>query len=434
MDKLRVGVAGLGTVGGGLLQLLTAQKDIIEERCGRPVSVVAVSARNQSKHQDLNLADIKWHADATSLAVDQNVDVVCELIGGADGVALRVCEAALNAGKDVVTANKAMMAVHGARLASLAEKQGVEIYYEAAVAGGIPIIKAIREGLSGNQISGVVGILNGTCNYILTDMHDAALAGESRDFDTVLKEAQQLGYAESDPSTDIDGIDAAHKLAILTSASFGTEVDFSSIYVEGIRHISAVDIEYAVELGYRVKLLAIARMGTDGIQQRVHPCMVRERTTIARVDGVNNAIVVESDFAGTTIYEGPGAGRNATASAVAADLVDMAKGNRTPTFSVPTSNLTQPSFNTIDRISGLYYIRLMLLDKPGVIADIAACLRDQDVSVESMLQRSRSPGDVVPVVLTTHESTESSVQNALRLMQALPSVIETPRMIRIEEI
>ena len=360
--------------------------------------------------------------------------MVCELIGGTDGIALQVCESALSSGKDVVTANKAMLAVHGARLASLAEKHDVEIYYEAAVAGGIPIIKSIREGLSGNRISGVVGILNGTCNYILTDMHDAALAGESRDFNKVLKEAQRLGYAESDPSTDIDGIDAAHKLCILTSVAFGTKIDFTSTYVEGIRHISAVDVEYAVELGYRIKLLAIARIRKNGIQQRVHPCMVRERTTIARVDGVNNAIVVQSDFAGTTIYEGPGAGGDATASAVAADLVDVAKQHRTPTFAVPTSSLDKPSFAPIDQIASAYYIRLMLVDKPGVIADIAACLRDQEVSVESMLQRRRSPGDVVPVVLTTHDSTEASVRLALNTMETLPSVTEKPQMIRIEDI
>ncbi len=434
MTILRVGIAGLGTVGGGLFRLLVNQTETIAERCGRTISVTAISARDRDKERDLNLSGIKWHEDAVSLARDDNVDVVCELIGGTDGIALQVCESALSSGKDVVTANKAMLAVHGARLASLAEKHDVEIYYEAAVAGGIPIIKSIREGLSGNRISGVVGILNGTCNYILTDMHDAALAGESRDFNKVLKEAQRLGYAESDPSTDIDGIDAAHKLCILTSVAFGTKIDFTSTYVEGIRHISAVDVEYAVELGYRIKLLAIARIRKNGIQQRVHPCMVRERTTIARVDGVNNAIVVQSDFAGTTIYEGPGAGGDATASAVAADLVDVAKQHRTPTFAVPTSSLDKPSFAPIDQIASAYYIRLMLVDKPGVIADIAACLRDQEVSVESMLQRRRSPGDVVPVVLTTHDSTEASVRLALNTMETLPSVTEKPQMIRIEDI
>ena len=434
MTELRVGVAGLGTVGGGLVKLLATQRSVIEERCGLSVLVTAVSAKDRSRERGFDLGAAVWHDDAVSLAKDENVDVVCELIGGIGGVALAVCEAAINETKHVVTANKAMMAVHGARLATLSEDKGVGIHYEAAVAGGIPIIKAIREGLSGNSVSGVVGILNGTCNYILTNMHDAALAGESRDFETVLEEAQKLGYAEADPSMDIDGVDAAHKLAILTSVAFGSVIDFDSIHVEGIRHISAVDIEYAIELGYRVKLLAIARKGMEGIQQRVHPCMVAERATIAHVDGVNNAIVVQSDFAGTTIYEGPGAGESATASAVASDLVDIARQHRTPTFSVPTTQLEKRSSAPMEQISGPYYIRLMLVDKPGVIADIAACLRDQNVSVESMIQRSRNPGDAVPVVLTTHEAQEISLQRALHSIDALQSVLETPRMIRIEEI
>ncbi|MFP6754563.1 MAG: homoserine dehydrogenase [Alphaproteobacteria bacterium] len=434
MTELRVGVAGLGTVGGGLVKLLATQRSVIEERCGLSVLVTAVSAKDRSRERGFDLGAAVWHDDAVSLAKDENVDVVCELIGGIGGVALAVCEAAIHESKHVVTANKAMMAVHGARLATLSEDKGVGIHYEAAVAGGIPIIKAIREGLSGNSVSGVVGILNGTCNYILTNMHDAALAGESRDFETVLEEAQKLGYAEADPSMDIDGVDAAHKLAILTSVAFGSVIDFDSIHVEGIRHISAVDIEYAIELGYRVKLLAIARKGMEGIQQRVHPCMVAERATIAHVDGVNNAIVVQSDFAGTTIYEGPGAGESATASAVASDLVDIARQHRTPTFSVPTTQLEKRSSAPMEQISGPYYIRLMLVDKPGVIADIAACLRDQNVSVESMIQRSRNPGDAVPVVLTTHEAQEISLQRALHSIDALQSVLETPRMIRIEEI
>ena len=434
MTELRVGVAGLGTVGGGLVKLLATQRSVIEERCGLSVLVTAVSAKDRSRERGFDLEGAVWHDDAVSLAKDENVDVVCELIGGIGGVALAVCEAAIHESKHVVTANKAMMAVHGARLATLSEDKGVGIHYEAAVAGGIPIIKAIREGLSGNSVSGVVGILNGTCNYILTNMHDAALAGESRDFETVLEEAQKLGYAEADPSMDIDGVDAAHKLAILTSVAFGSVIDFDSIHVEGIRHISAVDIEYAIELGYRVKLLAIARKGMEGIQQRVHPCMVAERATIAHVDGVNNAIVVQSDFAGTTIYEGPGAGESATASAVASDLVDIARQHRTPTFSVPATQLEKRSSAPMEQISGPYYIRLMLVDKPGVIADIAACLRDQNVSVESMIQRSRNPGDAVPVVLTTHEAQEISLQRALHSIDALQSVLETPRMIRIEEI
>ena len=434
MTNLRVGVAGLGTVGSGLVKLLAAQQSSIRERCGLTISTTAICAKNRDLERKFNTNDFVWHNDVSSLAEDANVDVVCELIGGIDGPALTVCKTALTSGKHVVTANKAMMAVHGQNLARLAEENGVSIHYEAAVAGGIPIVKAMREGLAGNNFSAVVGILNGTCNYILTSMHDAALEGKSQDFGTVLKEAQRLGYAEGDPSTDIDGIDAAHKLAILTSLAFGTVIDFESIHTEGIRHISAVDIEYAIELGYRVKLLAIARKSGDGVHQRVHPCMVRERATIAHVDGVNNAIVVQSNFAGTTIYEGPGAGGDATASAVASDLVDIARQHQTSTFSIPAADLEQPSAASMDEIAGPYYIRLMLLDKPGVIADIAARLRDQDVSVESMIQRSRNPGDVVPVVLTTHEANEKSIQSALQSIEMIESVVEKPRMIRIEEI
>ena len=434
MTNLRVGIAGLGTVGSGLVKLLTAQDAIIRERCGLTISATAVCAKNRNRERDFDTKTFVWHDDVSSLAQDENIDVVCELIGGIDGPALTACKTALTSGKHVVTANKAMMAVHGQKLANLAEQNGVSIHYEAAVAGGIPIVKAVREGLSGNNFYGVVGILNGTCNYILTSMHDAALEGTSQDFGAVLKEAQRLGYAETDPSTDIDGVDAAHKLAILTSLAFGTVIDFDSIHVEGIRHVSAVDIEYAIELGYRVKLLAIARKSGEEIHQRVHPCMVRERATIAHVDGVNNAIVVQSDFAGTTIYEGPGAGGDATASAVAGDLVDIARKHRTSTFSIPASDLEQLSAASMDEVAGPYYIRLMLVDKPGVIADIAACLRDQDVSVESMIQRSRNPGDVVPVVLTTHEANEKSIQSALQSIETLQSVVEKPRMIRIEEI
>ena len=434
MTALRIGVAGLGTVGGGLVKLLTAQRGVLEDRCGRPLHVTAVSARNRSRDRGFDLDAAGWHDDPVAIARSDDVDVVCELIGGEDGPALALCEAAIGAGKHVVTANKAMLAVHGAKLAAHAEANGVQLRYEAAVAGGIPIIKAVREGLAGNRFSGVFGILNGTCNYILTEMHDAVVAGETREFATVLEEAQALGYAEAEPSTDIDGIDAAHKLALLTSLAFGCPVNFDAVHIEGIRHISALDIAYAVELGYRVKLLAIARETPSGIEQRVHPCMVPARAPIARVDGVNNAIVVQGDFVGTTIFEGPGAGEGATASAVAGDLVDIARGQRAPTFAVPADRLERRPFAPMERIVGPYYLRLMLLDQPGVIADIAACLRDQSVSVESMLQRARNPGDAVPVVLTTHEAEEGALRRALEAIDKLDSVVETPRMIRIEDI
>ena len=434
MTALRVGIAGLGTVGGGLVKLLQQQAKIIEARCGVPIVVTAVSARNRTQQRDFDVANLVWHENAVLLARDKNVDVVCELIGGSDGISLELCVSALEAGKHVVTANKALMAIHGSTLAQKAESNNVELRYEAAVAGGIPVIKAIREGLSGNTIRGVFGILNGTCNYILTEMHSAAAAGQNQNFDDVLKTAQKLGYAEADPSTDIDGIDAAHKLALLSSLCFGTVVDFDSIAVEGIRYVSSVDIEYAVELGYVIKLLAVARRTSTGVEQRVQPSMVSVKTPIAHVNGVSNAVVVQSDFCGETIYQGPGAGEGATASAVASDIVDIARGHRIPTFAVPAKNLEPIEANSALGTSAAYYIRLMVLDKPGVIADVAARLRDHNVSMESMLQRSRSPGDTVPVVITTHETDGINLRKAMGQIEMLSSVVETPRIIHIESL
>ena len=291
-------------------------------------------------------------------------------------------------------------------------------------------------GLSNTEQSDqtIYGILNGTCNYILTRMHDSIAAGEKTEFSQILREAQELGYAESDPSTDIDGIDAAHKIALLSSLAFGIPVDFNSVYIEGIRHISALDIAYALELGYRVKLLAIAKDTQAGIEQRVHPCMVPVNTPIANVNGVNNAIVVNADFLGTAVFEGPGAGGGATASAVAGDVLDLARGQKLATFGIPFKALSSRKYAPIQNIISPYYLRLMLLDQPGVIADIAACLRDQSVSVESMIQRARSPGEAVPVVLTTHEAEEGAVRLAISTIDQLPGVLETPRMIRIEDI
>ena len=434
MTALRVGIAGLGTVGGGLVKLLRQQSKIIETRCGIPVEITAVSARDKTRSRDFDLADLVWHNNAKSLATDQNVDVICELIGGSDGISLELCEAAIAAGKHIVTANKALMAIHGAKLAQQAENRGVEVRYEAAVAGGIPVIKAIREGLSANTIDGIFGILNGTCNYILTEMHNAAASQKSPDFSEVLKSAQKLGYAESDPSTDIDGIDAAHKLALLSSLSFGTSVDFESISIEGIRYINPTDIAYAVELGYRIKLLAVARKTNSNIEQRVQPSMVPEDSPLAHVNGVTNAIVVQSNFCGDTIYQGPGAGEGATASAVASDIIDIARGQKLPAFSVPARKLNTSSTQQAAIAPAAYYIRLMVLDQPGVIADVAAQLRDHDVSMESMLQRSRNPGDAVPVVITTHGTDGSRLRNAMKEIESLSSVVEAPRIIRIESL
>ena len=424
---LSVALAGLGTVGGGVLKMLRDNADIVAARAGRPIAVTAVSARDRTKDRGFALSGLHWYEDPVTLAADPGVDVVVELIGGSDGAALAVAEAALRAGKPLVTANKALLAVHGAQLARLAEQAGVALGFEAAVAGGIPVIKALREGLSGNRISSVAGILNGTCNYILTQMRE-----RGREFAEVLADAQKLGYAEADPSFDIDGIDAAHKLAILAALAFGRPVAFEAVHVEGIKRISAVDIAFASELGYRIKLLGIARRTEAGIETRVHPCMVPGTAPIARVDGVFNAVVAEGDFVGRVMLEGRGAGAGPTASAVVADLIDIARNRLTPVWGASGSALSDAPSVPMSNHVGAYYLRLMVVDRPGVIADVTAILRDMGVSLESMLQRGRSPGEAVPVVLVTHETRESAMRDALDRIAALPTVMQQPTLIRIE--
>lgn len=425
---LRIGVAGLGTVGGGVLKLVSANADLLSKRTGRPIQVVAVSARDRSRDRGVDLSNVRWYENAADLAVDPDVDVFVELIGGSDGIARQAVEAALAAGKHVVTANKALLAHHGAALAKAAESAGLTLAFEAAVAGGIPAIKGLREGLAANNIREVHGILNGTCNYILTEMRTTG-----RDFADVLADAQRLGYAEADPSFDVDGVDAAHKLAVLTAVAFGAHVDFKSVHIEGIRHVSALDINYAQELGYRIRLLGIARRTPDGIEQRVHPCMVPITSPCGATDGVFNAVVADGDFVDKVVLVGRGAGAGPTASAVVADLVDIARGRSTPTFGVPAGELEPAKAAPLSRRRGRYYVRLMVVDRPGVIAEIAATLRDQNVSMEAFLQRGRAPGEAVPVVWTTHDTDEAAMQQALATIASLDSVLEPPRMIRIED-
>ena len=424
---LSVGVAGLGTVGAGVLRLLRDNAALVTARAGRPVVVTAVSARDRGRDRGIATAELRWYDDPAGLAADPAVDVVVEVIGGAEGPARTVVEAALRAGKPVVTANKALMAVHGAALAQMAGVAGVALAFEAAVAGGIPVIKALREGLAGNRIDSIAGILNGTCNYILTVMRE-----KGREFSDVLAEAQRLGYAESDPSFDVDGIDAAHKLAILTALAFNRPVDFAAVHIEGIRAVSATDIAFASELGYRIKLLGIARRTPDGIESRVHPCMVPEAAPIARVDGVFNAVVAEGDFVGRVMLEGRGAGAGPTSSAVVADLIDIARNRFTPVWGAEDAALSHAPAVPMSAHVGAYYLRLMVVDRPGVIADVTAALRDAGVSLESMLQRGRAPGESVPVVLTTHDTNEAAMRRALAAIAALDAVLEPPALIRIE--
>ena len=428
-DPLRIAIAGLGTVGAGTLRVLTQHGELLSARARRSLRVTAVSARNKSKDRGVPLDGLAWFDDPVALAVEAEADVVVELIGGEDGPAKAVCEAALAAGRHVVTANKALLAVHGSALVDAAEQAGKALNFEAAVAGGIPIVKALREGLAGNEITRVYGIFNGTCNYILTEMRE-----QRRSFADVLEEAQRLGYAEAEPSMDVDGIDAGQKLALLASLAFGSRINFGSVYTEGIRQISLLDIDYAEELGYRIKLLGSAQRTDDGLEQRVYPRMVDQRLPIAHVEGAENAVVAVGDFVGNTMFQGPGAGAGPTASAVVADLVDIARERWTPTLGIAASELQALPDAPIERHRGAYYVRLMVTDRPGVIADVTAVFRDEQVSIESMIQRARSETEAVPVVLNMHECEEAAMQRALSRIAALDSVVEAPTMIRIESL
>jgi homoserine dehydrogenase len=427
VTPLSIGIAGLGTVGAGVMRLLSENAPIVAARAGRGIRVASVSARDRTRDRGVPLDGIRWHDDPAALAHDPAVDVVVELIGGSDGPARGLVEAALDAGKPVVTANKALLAVRGPDLAARAQRSGASLGFEAAVAGGIPIIKALREGLAGNRIDRVAGILNGTCNYILTTMRE-----QGRDFAAVLADAQALGYAEADPSFDVDGIDAAHKLAILAALAFNRPVAFDAVHIEGIRAVSATDIAFADELGYRIKLLGIARRTEAGVESRVHPCMVPLSLPLARVDGVFNAIVAEGDFVGRIMLEGRGAGAGPTASAVVADLVDIARGRAAPVWGTAEDALSNLPSVPMSAHVGAYYLRLMVVDRPGVIADVTAALRDSGVSLESMLQRGRAPGEAVPVVLVTHETDEAAMRTACATIAGLDSVLEPPALIRIE--
>lgn len=428
---MTLAVAGLGTVGAGTVKLLHENRALIAARAGADVAVGAVSARDASKNRGVDLSNFQWFDDPVEMATQADADIFVELIGGSGGAAKAAVLAALGAGKHVVTANKALIAHHGAALAERAEAAGLVLAYEAAVAGGIPIIKVMREGLAANRFDRVYGILNGTCNYILTAMRETG--GEFAD---ILAEAQALGYAEADPSFDIDGVDAAHKLAILAALAFGSAVRFEDLHIEGIRDISALDIKSVDELGYRIKLLGIANRQEGRAELRVHPCLVDKSAPIAAVEGVTNAVVAEGNFVGSVICEGPGAGAGPTASAVVSDVIDIARGIKLPTFATPVSSMPVLETSPMDGHRGCHYIRLTVHDQPGVIADVAAALRDEGISVESMLQRGRGTeaDGAVPVILTTHETTEAALNRALSRISAMSTTLGPPCVLRIESL
>ena len=428
-SPLKIAVAGLGTVGAELVRILARDADMLTARAGRPLVVTDISARTRNRDRGVDLSPYTWHDDAAEMAAKADVDIVVELVGGADGPAHAIVQNGLNAGRDVVTANKAMLAKHGVELAAQAERAGKVLAYEAAVAGGIPIVKALREGLAGNHVTGIYGILNGTCNFILTTMRETG-----RGFADVLKEAQDLGYAEADPAFDIDGNDAGQKLAIMASIAFGIPVDEQAVYLEGITSVSADDIAFADELGYRIKLLGIARRTEAGIEQRVHPVMIARTAPLGQIEGVTNAVEVAGSAVGTVVLTGPGAGAGATASSVLSDLVDIAAGRRTPTFGVPYTMLKGEAAAPMDELVSAFYVRLMVWDRPGVIAGVAGALGRHGVSLESMLQRGRDPGEVVPIVMVSHECKEAAMRAALAEISHLDSVVEPPTMIRIESL
>jgi homoserine dehydrogenase len=434
---LKVGIAGLGTVGAEVVRLIESQSSALSARCGRGVRVAAVTARSKAKKRGLDLGGIAWAKDPLALAADPAIDCFVELIGGAGEPALSAIETALKSGKSVVTANKALIAKHGLRLAKAAETHGGALNFEAAVGGAIPVIKTLREGLAGTTIERVYGILNGTCNYILTRMEQEGLS-----FADCLKDAQRLGYAEADPSFDVDGHDTAQKLAILASLAFGTKVAQGAVYVEGISSIAPQDLRAASELGYRVKLLGVAMRTAKGIEQRVHPTMVPKSSSIAQVMGVTNAVTIDGAGISPITLVGPGAGGAATASAVVADIADVARGVRVNPFGRPVDRLRVTEKAPMERHEGGYYIRLMARDLPGTAATIATRLAEQKISIESIVQRHPNGVDVarlagkstpVPVLLITYATHEDAVYRALQAVQRDKVISGRPQVIRIEK-
>ena len=419
---MKIAIAGLGTVGGGVVKALEGAD--LAARAGRGIEIVAVSARDPKKARGFAVKN--WTADPLSLA-KSDADVVVELIGGEEGVARQLVEAALHNGKHVVTANKALLAKHGKALAERAEKKGLQLKFEAAAAGGIPIVKTLRESLIAHGVDAVKGILNGTCNYILTEME-----ATGRAFADVLAEAQRLGYAEADPALDVGGGDTAHKLALLSSLAFGTAPDMSSMTVEGIEHITPDDIRFASEFGFRIKLLGVARRVGGFIDQKVHPAMVRVRSPLANVSGAANGVLVDAGAAGSYFFSGRGAGEAPTASAVISDIVEIARGSFTPVFGRPAATLIPLAPAKAGAALSAWYLRFEVLDVPGVLAAIAGHLADTGVSIESMIQRGRAPGEPVAIVMITHETAQDAVERALKAIAASDKVRARPCMIPME--
>ncbi len=426
-DPLRLGIAGLGTVGVGVVRILRQQAPLLEARLGRKLAISAVSARSKGRDRGVNISAYAWEDDPVALATRDDVDVFVELMGGEDGPAKAATEAALAAGKHVVTANKAMLAMHGQALAEAAEAKGLALRYEAAVAGGIPVIKTLMEGLAGNEITRVMGVMNGSCNYILTRMEDSG-----KTYQDIFAEADGLGYLEADPQLDVGGIDAAHKLAILSSIAFGTAVDFDGIQLEGIERVSIEDIRAAADMGYKIKLLGVTQKTARGLEQRMQPCLVPQTSPLGQLDGGTNMVVIEGDAVGQIVLRGAGAGEGPTASAVMADICDIAKGVNAPVFGQPATTL-ESAPRAASQTPAAYYLRMGLVDKPGALAKIATVLGEAGVSINRMRQYEHDAA-AAPVLIVTHKTTRAALDQAIAAMDATGVMAAAPVALRIEEV
>jgi homoserine dehydrogenase len=424
---LRLGLAGLGTVGMGVVKIIQTHRDLLAARAGRPITITAVSARDRTRNRDADLSAFAWEDDPVALARRDDVDIFVEVMGGHEGPARHATEAAIASGKDVVTANKALMAHHGQALAERAEAAGRVIRFEAAVAGGIPVVKALTEGLAGNAMRRVMGVMNGSCNYILTRMQSAGLS-----YETVFEEARQLGYLEADPNLDVGGIDAGHKLSLLAAIAFGTRVSFDAVRLEGIGSVSIDDIRHADDMGYRIKLLGVAQMTGRGLEQRMTPCLVPADHPLGQLQGGTNMVVLEGDSVGQIVLRGPGAGQGPTASAILSDIIDIARGNRLPTFGQPATSLAAP-VAAATGTAAPYYLRMTLIDKPGALAKIATCLGEAGISIDRMRQYGHQ-GAQAPVLIVTHKATSDDIAHAMGHFAATGVLVGAPVALRIEEV
>ena len=426
-EPLRLGIAGLGTVGVGIVRIVQKHAELLTTRAGRPVVISAVSARSKSKDRGVDLSAYAWEDDPVALAARPDIDVFVEVMGGSEGPAKDATEAAIKAGKDVVSANKALLATHGQMLAELAEDAGRAIRFEAAVAGGIPVVKSLTEGLAGNEITRVMGVMNGSCNYILTRMEDAGLS-----YEAVFDEANELGYLEADPELDVGGIDAGHKLALLSSIAFGTQVDFDAVELEGIGSVTIEDIRQAADMGFKIKLLGVAQITGRGLEQRMSPCLVPETSPLGQLQGGTNMIVLEGDAVEQVVLRGPGAGEGPTASAVMGDVMDIARGLRMTTFGQPANTLRKAR-PARAAVAAPYYLRMQLLDKPGALAKVAHVMGDAGISIDRMRQYGHDD-TAAPVLIVTHKTTRTALEEALADFRTTGVVTGDPVAIRIEAV